>query len=109
MVSYFVQYRGRSEDPARFVARYAEMHAPILARLPAIRSLVLHTPVAWSDPFPVHAGGSMLLAQMIFESREALVDALRSDARKEARGDFSLFPAFEGEVTHEALAGRVVF
>ena len=48
-----------------------------------IKSLVLHTPAAFSDPFPVRAGGTALLAQMMFESQTALDAALQSDARKQ--------------------------
>ena len=109
MVSYFVRYHGVSEDAQAFLARYRSQHAAILRRFPQIKSLVLNTPVPSSDPFPVRHGGSALLAQMIFEDQTALNAALQSQARKEARDDFALFPAFEGEITHEALKAEVVF
>lgn len=109
MVSYFVRYRGSAADPADFISYYESKHALILREFPGIRSLVLHTPAAWNDPFPVRQGGSMLLAQMVFDSSSALNAALRSDARKQARDDFQCFPAFEGEVTHEAMAAKVIF
>lgn len=51
----------------------------------------------------------MLLAQMQFDSAGDLDAALRSQARREARDDFHGFPAFEGEVTHEAMTGTVIF
>ena len=51
----------------------------------------------------------MLLAQMVFDSSEALDVALRSTARRDARNDFHNFPAFDGDVTHEAMAAKVVF
>ena len=34
---------------------------------------------------------------------------LRSQARRLARDDFQRFPPFEGEVTHEAMIGKVIF
>jgi hypothetical protein len=68
MISYFVRYRGSSPDSAAFHSYYETRHADILRGLPAIRSLVLHTPVAWADPFPVKPGGSALVAQMIFDT-----------------------------------------
>jgi hypothetical protein len=46
---------------------------------------------------------------MTFESSTALDAALRSDARRMAREDFARFPAFGGEVTHEALQAEVIF
>ncbi len=109
MVSYFVRYRGSAAHPAAFVAHYRDHHANILRGFPHIKSLVLHTPAAVRDPFPVRAGGTALLAQMMFESQTALDAALQSEARKNARDDFARFGAFDGEITHEALSGEVIF
>ncbi|MEW6451505.1 MAG: EthD family reductase [Pseudomonadota bacterium] len=109
MVSYFVRYRGTSPDPAAFQAYYETEHAAILRRFPNIRSLVLHRAAPWTDPFPVRRGESMLLAQMTFDSATDLDSALRSPARREARDDFHRFPPFDGEVTHEAMTGTVIF
>ena len=53
--------------------------------------------------------GTFLLAQMSFDSTTDLDGALHSQARREARDDFAYFPPFEGEVTHEALTGKVIF
>ena len=109
MVSYFVRYRGNAANPAAFLAHYRDQHAAILRCFPGIQSLVLHTPAAVRDPLPVHAGGTALLAQMIFENSAALAGALQSEARRQARGDFARLRAFDGEITHEALAGEVIF
>jgi hypothetical protein len=46
---------------------------------------------------------------MQFDSARDLDDALRSDARRHARDDFARFPPFSGEVTHEAMTGKMVF
>jgi uncharacterized protein (TIGR02118 family) len=109
MVSYFVRYRGVSSDPDAFHSYYETGHATLLRRFPGIRSLVLHRPAPWSDPFPVQRGGTLLLAQMQFDSASDLDRALRSDARRQAREDLARFPPFSGEVTHEAMAGKMVF
>jgi uncharacterized protein (TIGR02118 family) len=109
MVSYFVRYCGTASDPRTFVAYYEQQHAGILRRFPNIRSPVLHRPALAQDPFPVHAGDTFLLAQMQFDSASDLNAALRSQARAQARDDFQRFPQFCGEVTHEAMTGRVVF
>ena len=109
MVSYFVRYRGSSSDTEAFQAHYETRHAAILREFPNIRSLVLHRPAAWTDPFPVRRGESMLLAQMQFDSSAELDAALRSEARRLARDDFHRFPPFEGEVSHEAMRGKVIF
>jgi uncharacterized protein (TIGR02118 family) len=109
MVSYFVRYRGSAANPSAFVAHYRDRHAAILRDLPHIQSLVLHTPVAFRDPFPVQEGGTALLAQIMFENEAALDAALQSEARKKARDDFARFGAFEGEITHEALSAEAIF
>ena len=53
MISYFVRYRGSAADPAGFVDHYATHHAAILKKFTGIRTLSLHEPVDWNDPFPV--------------------------------------------------------
>jgi len=109
MVSYFVRYRGASPRPEDFQTYYETRHADILKQFPKIRSLLLHRSAAWTDPFPVQRGETMLLAQMQFDSLGDLDNALRSQARRLARDDFHRFPPFDGEVTHEAMTGKVIF
>jgi uncharacterized protein (TIGR02118 family) len=109
MISYFVRYRGSAADPAAFADYYATHHAAILKHLPGIRSLSLHEPAAWSDPFPVRDDRTALLAQMTFDTPADLQRALRSDARRLAREDFARFPQFSGEVTHQAMRAKVIF
>src|SRR5215472_1782525 len=68
MVSYFVRYRGQAADPHAFARYYENEHAGILRGFSNIRSLILHQPTSWNDPFPVHPDGTELLAQMTFNS-----------------------------------------
>ena len=109
MISYFVRYRGTSPEPRAFVEYYETQHASFLRRFGNIRSLVLHQPAEWADPFPVVRGGTLLLAQMTFDRAKDLNETLQSDARSKAREDFGRFPEFTGEVTHEAMTGKVIF
>jgi uncharacterized protein (TIGR02118 family) len=109
MMSYFVRYRGSATDPTAFVDYYANRHAAILKEFPGIRSLTLHEPAAWNDPFPVRDDGAALLAQMTFDTAVDLKRALYSEARRRAREDFARFPAFSGEVTHQAMSARILF
>ena len=83
MVSYFVRYRGSSPDPDAFQTYYETRHAETLRRFPGIRSLMLHRPATWTDPFPVRPGGTLLLAQMTFDSATDL--QLRCIRRRGAR------------------------
>jgi uncharacterized protein (TIGR02118 family) len=109
MVSYFVRYCGSAVRPEEFRRYYETRHAAILRQFPNIRSLIVHEPSTWSDPFPVRRADSFLLAQMVFEHASDLDAALRSPARRQARDDFARFPPFDGEVTHEAMIGKVMF
>jgi uncharacterized protein (TIGR02118 family) len=109
MVSYFVSYRGSSSDPDLFRAHYENQHAAILRRFPKIKSLVVHQPTSWNDPMPVRRGETFLLAQMKFDNVAELDSALRSEARREARDDFHRFPAFSGDVFHEAMIAKELF
>jgi hypothetical protein len=51
----------------------------------------------------------LLLAQMQFDGIDGLDAALRSEARRQAREDFHRLPPLSGEVTHEAMIGKVMF
>jgi uncharacterized protein (TIGR02118 family) len=108
MVSYFVRYCGSPTEPNAFHAHYETRHAAMLQQFRNIRSLILHRPAVWTDPFSVRRGETFLLAQMQFDSAGDLDPALRSPVRRRARDDFHRFPPFSGEVTHEAMSGKVV-
>jgi uncharacterized protein (TIGR02118 family) len=108
-VSYFVRYDITAVDAQRFVERYREVHVPLLARWPGMRRIMLHTPLDGHDPFSVNGGRTVLLAQLEFESVEALQAALQSEARAAAREDFERFPPYEGSVVHQAMAQDEVF
>ena len=45
-VSYFVRYDIESSDLDAFVRRYRDVQAPLVARWPGLRRMVLHTPLA---------------------------------------------------------------
>ena len=107
--SYFVRYEGHAADPEAFLARYREHHVPLLERFPGIRRIVLYTPAAWRDPFPVQPDRFSLLVQMEFDSLADLEAAVGSEARAAARRDFAQFPPFEGVVFHQAAVTEEVF
>ena len=83
--------------------------APILRRFPGIGSLILHRGADFADPHPVTPGGNLLIAEMTFEDLPALNAALASPARTDARNDFGNFPAFNGDVTHQAFISERIF
>jgi hypothetical protein len=80
-----------------------------VAKWPGLRRMTIHTPIGWNDPFPVNRGKAVLLAQLEFESDEAMNRAFASRERAEAREDFKRFMTFEGTVTHQAMRSEEVF
>ena len=103
-VSYFIRYDVNVRDVSEFVEFYRSKHVPVLARWPGLRRVVLHTPIEWSDAWPVNRGRAVLMAQLEFDSAEALHAAFASPERAAARAATANFPPFEGVVTHQALA-----
>ena len=102
--SYFVIYEGSAADPGGFLERYREVHVPLLAAWPGIRSVTLHQPEPWTDTHPVRPANLALMCQMEFDTPGALAKALASPARDAARADFRAFPAFNGRVLHQAMS-----
>ena len=108
-VSYFVRYDISVSDRDAFLRRYREVHVPIVTRWPGLLRMVLHTPIAWHDPVPVNKGKAVLMAQLEFDSEEAMNRAFASPERAAAREDFKQFMTFEGTVTHQAMQTEEVW
>src|SRR5258706_2391130 len=103
-VSCFVRYDITVADLPSFLERYRKFHVPMVTNWPGLRRMVLHTPLEWKDPFPVNRGKAVLMAQLEFDSLEAMNAAFASRERAEAREDFKRFMTFEGSVTHQGMA-----
>ena len=108
-VSYFVRYDIAAADLKGFLERYRKVHVPLVAKWPGLRRMVMHTPLEWSDPFPVNRGKAVLMAQLEFDSEAAMNKAFASPERAEARQDFRKFMTFEGTVTHQAMKSEEVW
>jgi uncharacterized protein (TIGR02118 family) len=108
-VSYFVRYEITVPDLEAFIERYKKVHVPLVATWPGLRRMTIHTPLDWNDPFPVNRGSAVLLAQLEFDSEEAMNRAFASRERAQAREDFQRFMTFEGTVTHQAMATEEVW
>jgi uncharacterized protein (TIGR02118 family) len=75
------------DHPAAFDAHYRDVHAPIVRRYPNLRDLRLTRPDGVGGrPAPFH-----LLAEMSFDSRADLEEALASDAGRESGRDLRNF------------------
>jgi len=108
-VSCFVRYDIAVSDLKGFLERYRKVHVPLITNWPGLRRMVLHTPLEWKDPFPVNRGKAVLMAQLEFDSPEAMNVAFASRERAQAREDFQGFMTFEGTVTHQAMTSDEVW
>ena len=75
------------EDPAAFDAHYRDVHAPIIARYPALASVRLTHPEGVGGRPAAHH----LMAEMSFASRADLNAALASDAGRDSGRDLRNF------------------
>jgi uncharacterized protein (TIGR02118 family) len=75
------------EDPEAFDAHYRDVHAPIVARYPNLRGTRLTKPDSVGGRPPAYH----LLAEMSFDSRPDLDEALASDAGRESGRDLRNF------------------
>ena len=108
-VSYFVRYDIAAPDLGAFLERYRSVHVPLVATWPGLQRMVIHTPVEWQDPVPVNRGKAVLMAQLEFDSLEAMNAAFASGERARAREDFQRFMTYEGTVTHQAMRSEEVW
>ena len=75
------------DDPAAFDAHYRDVHTPIVRRYPGLRELRLsRASGVGGRPSPVY-----LMAEMLFDDREALEAAMASDAGRESGRDLRNF------------------
>ena len=75
------------DDPAAFDAHYRDVHAPIVRRYPGIRDLRLTR----TDGVGGRPADFYLIAEMSFDSRADLDEALASDAGRESGRDLRNF------------------
>ncbi|MCY0864125.1 MAG: EthD family reductase [Sulfobacillus sp.] len=86
MVKLIALYR-RPDDPAAFDRHYAEVHTPLVRKMPGLQAL---TVVKLND-LPGMSTPYYLLAEMTFADQEALKQAMRSDAGRAAAKDLQQF------------------
>lgn len=99
-ITYLVEYRRPADDETAFIDYYRAHHPPIMAELPGIRRLEIHTPVAWTNPLALDRADVMLMCDVSFDTTDALTAALHSEVRHRLRRDHDTFPPFSGRVGH---------
>ncbi len=98
--SYLVAYVGPAVDLNAWLTHYIGHHPPIMAKFPGIRQIEITSRIDWTGALPVPRFAHMQRNKVVFDSPEALTEALNSPARHALRADFHEFPAYEGGNTH---------
>jgi hypothetical protein len=106
--TYLVSYEGEAEDLNAWHAHYLEYHTRHMAMFPGIRELEVYTRLDWVSLLPWTRLNFMQRNKVVFDSAEALHNALNSPVRHEMRADFKTFPKFTGPNNHFAMATRAV-
>lgn len=105
-VSFNVRYYAPVDDEKQFVEIYLQRHPPILAELPGVRNVLCYVPVAWTNPTALPVSNCILGNEVVFDSMNALNDALASEVRHRLRDDYNDFPVRPGPNTHFAMTRR---
>jgi uncharacterized protein (TIGR02118 family) len=83
----FIALFNQPDDPDAFDAHYRDVHTPIVRRYPGLRDLRLTRPDGVAGrPSPFY-----LMAEMVFDSRAELDEALASEAGIESGRDLRNF------------------
>jgi len=102
--TYLVGYEGPAEDLNAWLAHYIDNHPPLMARMPGIRELEICTRIDWCTFLPWRRDPCMQRNKVVFDSVQALTEAVRSPIRHEMREDYNRFPPFSGKVFHYPMA-----
>lgn len=106
--TYLVGYEGPAEDLNAWLAHYIDNHPPLMARMPGIREFEVCTRIDWCTFLPWRRDPCMQRNKVVFDSVQALTDALRSPIRHEMREDYKRFPPFSGNVFHYPMVTREI-
>jgi hypothetical protein len=106
--TYLVAYEGEAEDLNAWHGHYFANHTKHMARFPGIRELEIYTRLDWMSSLPCSCVSFMQRNKVVFDSADALTQALNSPIRHELRACFKTFPPFTGAITHHAMATRVL-
>jgi len=107
--TYLVSYEGEADDLNAWLAHYLERHTKYMARFPNIRDLEVYTRLDWVSALPWQRVNFMQRNKVVFDTPDALTQALHSPVRHEMRADYAAFPPFTGPNKHYAMATLVAY
>jgi uncharacterized protein (TIGR02118 family) len=96
MVHRLVVSYGQPDDPAAFDAYYRDTHTPLATKMPGLLRLATGSPQTL-DPTQL---APYLVAELDFESEQAMGAAFASEEGKAAAGDVARFATGGATMTH---------
>lgn len=102
-VSYLVAYEGHAEDNDAWLGHYLRQHPALMAQLPGVREVEVYTRLDYCSQWPAARADALQRNKVVFDTRQALSDALASPLRERLREDFLSLPPFSGASPHHAM------
>src|SRR5262245_23189120 len=106
--TYLVSYEGEAEDLNAWLRHYLGKHTEHMANLPSIRELEVYTRLDWVTSLPWPHVNFMQRNKVVFDSPDALTQALNSPVRHKMRECYRAFPRFTGPTSHYAMASHIL-
>ncbi|REE07360.1 hypothetical protein B0G71_7853 [Paraburkholderia sp. BL27I4N3] len=106
---FLVHYPGRAENLDEWLSYYLTHHPQIMKFFDGVREIEIFTRVDWIDAMPWTRVHYMQRNKLMFDSAEAITEAMNSPVRHQMRADFEQFPPFEGSNIHHPMSARTFF
>ncbi|WP_322102277.1 hypothetical protein [Paraburkholderia sp. J41] len=103
---FHVHYPGRALDFDAWINYYLTHHPQIMFDFPGVREIEIFTRIDWLDAMPWSRVHYMQRNKLMFDSAQAITEAMHSPVRHAMRQDFEAFPPFEGSNIHHPMAAR---
>lgn len=107
--SYIVYYPGPAEDLTGWLGCYIRQHPPLMKQFPGLRELEILTRMDWVDAMPWPRVDIMQRNRVMFDSPQALTEALHSDVRIALRDDSATFPPIQNGNKHYPMLTEVLY
>nr|WP_315594148.1 EthD family reductase [uncultured Cupriavidus sp.] len=102
--SFLVHYPGHAADFDAWLNYYLGHHPQIMRFFPGIREIEIFTRVDWVDAMPWKKVHYIQRNKLVFDSAQAITEAMNSPVRHQMRADFEKFPRFHGGNVHFPMA-----
>ncbi|MGF6439511.1 EthD family reductase [Paraburkholderia youngii] len=103
---FLVHYPGHAHDFDAWINYYLTHHPQIMFDFPGVREIEIFTCIDWLDAMPFTRVHYMQRNKLMFDSAQAITEAMHSPVRHAMRQDFERFPPFEGSNIHHPMAAR---